>query len=35
MNKSGTLAYMAPEVLTNSCFNGHSIDIWAAGVTLY
>ena len=31
----GTLAFMAPEALTNSSFNGHSIDIWAGGVTLF
>jgi serine/threonine protein kinase len=31
----GKLVYLAPEMLENKPFDGHAIDLWAAGITLF
>ena len=33
--RSGTLAYMAPEILDMSVSYDFSVDVWAVGVILY
>ena len=32
---AGTLAFAAPERLTNNCIYNEKVDMWAAGIVLY